>query len=76
MRPRLLTYLKNAQLRPLEWLTIGTTAFVSYRVGYNLNAHIFGESQKVRNHWMAYSYQKQLNRFEGRQILTKAPKFY
>ena len=75
-RPRLLTYLKNAQLRPAEWLLLGGTSFVSYRVGYGLGSNFFGDTQKVNNHWMAYFYQKQLNRFEGRQILTKPPKAY
>lgn len=76
VRPRILTYLKNAQLRPTEWALIGATSFVGYRVGYSLGAEFFGDSQKVTNHWLAYFYQKQNNRFEGRQILTKAPKFY
>lgn len=75
-QPRLLTYLKNAQLRPLEWALVGGTAFVSYRVGYQFGASFFGDANKVNNHWLAYFYQKQLNRFEGRQILTKPPKNY
>lgn len=75
-RPRVLTYLKNAQLRPSEWLLLGGTTFLSYRVGYSLGTSFMGDSQKVHNHWMAYFYQKQINRFEGRQILSKAPKFY
>ncbi len=75
-RPRLLTYLKNAQLRATEWTLIGATAFVSYRIGYTASTQFFGDAQKVNNHWLAYFYQKQLNRFEGRQILTKAPKNY
>ena len=75
-RPRLLTYIRNAQLRPFEWLILGTTSFVSYRVGYCVGSHFFGDTHKVDNHWLAYFYQKQLNRFEGRQILTKPPKAY
>jgi len=75
-RPRLLTYLRQSQLRATEWGLIGATAFASYRVGYTLSTGIFGDAQKVNNHWLAYFYQKQLNRFEGRQILAKAPKFY
>ncbi len=75
-RPRLLTYLKNSQLRATEWAAVGTTAVLSYRVGYTVGTSICGDSNKVNNHWLAYFYQKQLNRFEGRQILTKAPKAY
>lgn len=76
VRPKLLTYLKNAQLRPYEWMTLGGTTYVSYLVGYKAGNHFFGDSQKVKNHNMAYLYQKQLNRFEGRQILTKPPFSY
>eukprot|EP00347_Sterkiella_histriomuscorum_P001503 403371784 len=76
VRPRYLTYLKNAQLRPLEWLAISGTAFASYHIGYELGARFTGDAQKLRNHWMAYYFVKQNNRFEGRQILTKPPKFY
>ena len=75
-RPRILNYLKNAQLRPQEWLLIGATSFVGYRVGYRAGAQFFGEPQKVDNHWAAYLFQKQLNRFEGRQILAKPPIAY
>lgn len=75
-RPHLFTYLKYAQLRAPEWTLLAGTAFVSYRVGYNVSVSAFGDAKKVNNHWLAYFYQKQLNRFEGRQILTKAPKAY
>ena len=75
-QPRLLTYLKHAQLRPTEWALLGATSFVSYRVGYCVSSTMFGDHKKVNHHWMAYFFQKQQNRFEGRQILTKAPKFY
>ena len=75
-RPKLLTYLRNAQLRSSEWILVGGTAFVSYRLGYQFGASAFGDSTKVNNHWLAYFYQKQLNRFEGRQILSKRPGNY
>ena len=75
-RPRLLTYLKYSQLRAQEWSLIGATAFLSYRLGYTVSVSAFGDSKRVNNHWVAYFYQKQLNRFEGRQILTKAPMSY
>ena len=74
-RPRLAVYLKNAQLRPTEWLTIGGAAFASYHVGHKAGAQFFGNSQALQNHWMAYHYVKTLNRFEGRQILTKKPRY-
>ena len=76
VRPKLLTYLKNAQLRAGEWTLLAGTGFVGYRVGYTLGNTFFGDADKVNNHWQDYFYQKQLNRFEGRQILTKAPSNY
>lgn len=75
-RPKYLTYLRNAQLRSNEWIVLGATSFVSYRLGYQFSAQVLGDANKVNNHWLAYFYQKQLNRFEGRQILSKRPGNY
>lgn len=76
VRPHLLTYLRHAQLRATEWGILGATTAVTYHVGYRLGSTLFGDTNKVNNHWLAYFYQKQLNRFEGRQILAKPPKAY
>ena len=75
-RPSLLAYLRNAQLRAGEWTLLVGTGYVGYTVGYKVGNSFFGDAQKVNNHWLAYFYQKQLNRFEGRQILTKPPSNY
>ena len=75
-RPKLFTYLRNSQLRASEWTILAGTGFIGYRLGYQVGVTFFGDSNKVNNHWLAYFYQKQLNRFEGRQILTKAPSNY
>ena len=32
-RPRYLSYLKNAQLRPFEWLALGATGFLGHDIG-------------------------------------------
>lgn len=37
-RPKYLTYLRNAQLRSNEWLALGLTSFVTYRLGYQFGA--------------------------------------
>ena len=66
VRPRLFTYLKNAQLRSNEWLQIGGATLFSYHIGYEIAARTSGDAQKVQNHWMAYYFVKQNNRFEGR----------
>ena len=46
-RPKLLTYLKNAQLRAGEWTLLAGTGFVGYRLGYNMGHTFFGDSEKV-----------------------------
>ena len=76
LRPKLLAYLRNSQLRAGEWTLLSGTGFAGYHLGYHLGATFFGQAEKVNNHWLAYFYQKQLNRFEGRQILSKAPGNY
>ena len=76
VRPLLLTYLKNGQLKPMEWLAVGGSAFASYHVGHYFGVMAAGDKQKLQNHWMAYYFVKQNNRFEGRQILSKKPMTY
>ena len=75
-QPHLLQYLRKAQLRPNEWAVVLAASFGSYAVGHFMGTIMFGDRQKLKNHWMAYLYQKQLNRFEGRQILTKKPTYW
>jgi hypothetical protein len=74
--PETLRRLMNAQLRMRCWTLLAATAFVSYRVGHWAGTMAFGNSQAAHNHNVAYIYQKTLNRYEGRQILHKPPKFY
>lgn len=73
--PRLSTYFRNGQLRATEWVTLFAASYFGYQVGHRAGAMFFGDSQKLRNHWMAYHYVKTINRFEGRQILTKKPTY-
>ena len=76
VRPKLVTYLRNSQMNSGEWICLAGTGFIGYRLGYNFANTFFGDAEKVNNHWTAYFYQKQLNRFEGRQILSKRPGNY
>lgn len=76
VRPKLVTYLRNSQMNAGEWICLAGTGFIGYRLGYNFANTFFGDAEKVNNHWTAYFYQKQLNRFEGRQILSKRPGNY
>ena len=64
--PRQMNYLMRGQLNFCGWLMFGATGFVGYHLGQWVSTRMAGDSQKVHNHWMAYLYQKQLNRFEGR----------
>ena len=74
-RPHLNTYLRRAQLKPHEFAQIGLAGFLGWHVGYSTGSKLFGDSQRLHNHWMAYTYVKTLNRFDGRQILTKKPTY-
>ena len=43
-RPNLLRYLRHAQLRPLEWATVGGVAFLSYDTSHYVGAQFFGDN--------------------------------
>ena len=75
-QPQLLKYLRNSQLRAVEFVTIGGVALASYKFGRYLGISFFGDQEKVRNHWMAYYYVKQCNRYLGARALAKAPMFW
>ena len=60
----------------MEWFWIGTTVYMTHKVGLWLGSALFGDKQKLHAHWMAYQYVKTCNRYEGRQILKKKPMFY
>ena len=75
-RPTLLKQLTAAKLTFPQWATLGGTAFASHYVAQSLGTTFFGDSRKVSNHWQAYTLVKTNNRFDGRQILSKKPKYY
>jgi len=56
-------------------LTLGSTAAFMYGGATWIGHRTFGDNQKVQNHWMAYSFVKAQNRYEGRRILTKKPTY-
>ena len=41
--------------------------------GQHIGVYAFGDAQRWRNHWSAYTFVKAQNRFEGRYILTSKP---
>jgi hypothetical protein len=74
-KPSLYKYMAMGTMRKFEWFGLGFTAFAAHRIGYNLGTSVAGDQEARDNHWMAYHYQKALNRMEGRTVLMKAPRF-
>ena len=73
--PRTASHLRSGSLTFLEWTCLGTSAMFWYGSANMAGTMAFGDSQKVRNHWMAYTFVKSQNRFEGRRSLTKKPTY-
>ena len=71
--PRIASHLKNGNLSFYEWLALGGTTTVGYWTGHHAGVLTFGDVTKYQAHWMAYTFVKAQNRFEGRQLLSKAP---
>ena len=60
----------------MEWMVLGSAGTVGWNVGGNIALNSLGDPVKYNNHWMAYNMVKACNRWEGRQILKKAPMAY
>lgn len=73
--PRTAAHFKNGSLGFYEWACLGTSAAFWYGSASWVGQRTFGDAQKVRNHWMAYTFIKAQNRFEGRRILNKKPTY-
>ena len=73
--PRVAMHLKNGQLSFYEWLALGGATSASFFVGNQAGISSFGDRQRYQNHWMAYTFVKAQNRFQGRRILTKKPTY-
>ena len=58
-----------------EWALFGAAAFTGAQTGQHLGIFLFGDIHKYQNHWIAYTYVKSQNRFEGRFILTNKPTY-
>ena len=76
VNPRLISYFKNGQLRFYEWMTLGGATSAGYLLGHQIGLNAFGDKQRVTNHWVAYTFVKNQNRFEGRNILSYTPTYY
>ena len=72
-RPSVYKYLMKGHMNFGEWAMLAGTGFLSYRLGYGLGYTLLGNSEKISNHYAAYYLQKNINRFDGRISLMKAP---
>ena len=75
MNPRIMTYLQSGQLRFREWALLSGSALGGGFVGNQVGIQIFGDAKKYQNHWMAYTFVKANNRYEGREYLQGAPTY-
>ena len=75
MNPRTMTYLQSGQLRFREWAALSGAALGGGFVGNQLGIQIFGDAKKYQNHWMAYTFVKANNRYEGREYLQYTPNY-
>ena len=74
---RMTTYWgRNASLKWQEWLCLGGAGFLGLQAGNFVSLNSFGNPTAYNNHWLAYNFVKSQNRWEGRQILKKAPSNY
>ena len=67
---------KVGRLTSDHWLCLFGAGFLGYQGARFVSIHGLGNYKAYRNHWMAYSYVKSHNRWEGRRILTNAPLLY
>ena len=75
-RPSIASNFLRGSMPFQEWLILGGTGVVSYRLGYWLGYTLAGEQNRLNNHFTAFHFQKAQNRFEGRVNLMKAPKMF
>lgn len=73
--PRTASHFRNGQSNFAEWLCLGSSAAFWYLGASWVGQKSFGDARKVHNHWMAYTFVKSQNRYEGRRILTKTPTY-
>ena len=73
--PRMAAHFRNGQCVFYDWVALMATGSSCYMAGQYIDRRSFGDNQAYHNHWMAYTFVKSLNRYEGRRILTKAPSY-
>ncbi len=73
--PRMATHFKNGSLSFNEWVCLGSSTLFWYGSASWVGHRSFGDANKLHNHWMAYTFVKAQNRFEGRRLLTNKPTY-
>ena len=66
LNPRAMTYLQSGQLKFREWALLSGCAFAGGFIGNTAGIHAFGNARRYQDHWMAYTFVKTQNRYEGR----------
>ena len=73
---RMSAYWRTGSLNRFEWFCLGGTAVSAHYLSHQMGIRLFGDRRAYNNHWVAYGFIKSQNRWQGRQILSKAPMMY
>ena len=76
LRPGMAAHLGRGQLKGQDFGMLAFGIFAGGFIGENLGISTLGDSQKYYNHWNAYRFVKEQNRFTGGTVLRNIPKFY
>ena len=72
---RMGSHFRNGQCTFRDWATILSGGVGFYCAGQFVGRRTFGDVNAWHNHWMAYTFVKAQNRYEGRRILTNTPSY-
>lgn len=74
--PKVLSHFRSGQLGAYEFACLFSSGIFWYSAGNVLGKTIWGDANRVRNHWLAYTWIKSQNRYYGPYVLHKAPMYY
>ena len=66
MSPRMTSYWKSGSMRWTEWACVFGAGTVGYTAARWVSINSLGNANAYHNHWMAYGFVKNCNRWEGR----------
>jgi hypothetical protein len=76
VQPRVGAALLGGNLVAAQWRSLAFCTAVGGCAGNLAGIHFIGNPSAARNHWLAYTYVKSMNRYEGKNVLGKAPFMY